>query len=147
MQFAHEPKTTPPPPTTEAPVAEDSTADGALGLDEDERSPENEHDSTSATDDLPGNNEPHTGDDYDDGQNHHRDHPLKSHAVFAAIIGLSCGALVIMIVIVVALFFRKGSSRRNTKTVIADDDSQEKRHLMKMQEDGFENPTYKFFAN
>ena len=85
--------------------------------------------------------------DNDGNHHHHRDHPLKSRAVFAAVIGLSCGALVIMIVIVLALFFRKGSSKRNTKTVIADDDCQEKRHLMKMQEDGFENPTYKFFAN
>lgn len=84
-------------------------------------------------------------------ENEHKDygaeHPLKSRAVFAAVIGLSCGALVIMVVIVLALFFRKGSSKRPTKTVIAEDESQEKRHLLKMQEDGFENPTYKFFVH
>jgi amyloid beta A4 protein len=113
-------------------------------LDEDEKKPENEHDSTLPTEDEPGKPAPRLS---KDGKKHHHDHPLKSRAVFAAVIGLSCGALVIMIVIVLALFFRKGSSKRNTKTVIAEDDSQEKRHLLKMQEDGFENPTYKFFAN
>ena len=84
----------------------------------------------------------HEHKDYDDHKN-----PLTSRAVFAAVIGLSCGALVIMVVIVMALFFRKGAPRRPTQTVIADDDSLEKRHLLKMQEDGFENPTYKFFVH
>lgn len=133
FQFAHKPKTSPTPPNTATPTtASPNTASSAttfitttspaktLGLNSDEKTPENEH---------------------------KQDHPLKSRAVFAAVIGLSCGALVIMIVIVLALFFRKGSYKRSTKTVIADDDSQEKRHLLKMQEAGFENPTYKFFAN
>lgn len=114
--------------------------DGAIGLDEDELSDENEHYPTQ------GEPKPRISDGLKPGHPR-RDHPLKSRAVFAAVIGLSCGALVIMIVIVFALFIRKRSPKRSTKTVIADDDSQEKRHLLKMQEDGFENPTYKFFSN
>lgn len=111
-------------------------------MNDEEKQPENEHEKFP----KPGKSDKLTDNDEHDHHNT-RDHPLKSRAVFAAVIGLSCGALVIMIVIVLALFFRKGSSKRSTKTVIADDDSVEKRHLLKMQEDGFENPTYKFFAN
>ncbi|XP_028405436.1 amyloid-beta A4 protein-like [Dendronephthya gigantea] len=148
FEFAHEPKTTPAPPTTAAPASEKPSQSKKNKMQSDA---EGEHDSTHATDDMPRKSKPAKPkplkEKDDDGKHHHRDHPLKSRAVFAAVIGLSCGALVIMIVIVLALFFRKGSSKRNTKTVIADDDCQEKRHLMKMQEDGFENPTYKFFAN
>ena len=109
-------------------------------MDEDERKPENEHEKNKKPGKAAGLGDPEKKEPDNKG------HPLKSRAVFAAVIGLSCGALVIMVVIVLALFFRKGSSKRGTKTVVADDDSQEKRHLMKMQEDGFENPTYKFFA-
>lgn len=127
--------------------------DGTLGLDKDEQKREHEHDSTSPTEDLPVHNGmlfgmPHASNGKQMPHVHH-DHPIRSRAVFAAIIGLSCGALVIMVVIVLALFVRKSTPKKCTKTVIADDDdnSQEKRHLLKMQEDGFENPTYKFFAN
>lgn len=107
-------------------------------MDEDELSNENEHYYATTEEPKPR---------ISDGLKVKREHPLKSRAVFAAVIGLSCGALVIMVVIVLALFIRKRSPKRGTKTVIADDDSQEKRHLLKMQEDGFENPTYKFFSN
>ena len=74
----------------------------------------------------------------------------KSHsrATFSAVIGLSCGALVIMIIIVVAMAMRRPRANNNTKTVLVDTDTEgasEKSHLVNMQEKGYENPTYKFY--
>lgn len=76
------------------------------------------------------------------GREHH------SRATFSAVIGLSCGALVIMIIIVVAMAMRRPRPNNNTKTVLVDTDTEgvsEKSHLMNMQENGYENPTYKFY--
>ena len=77
---------------------------------------------------------------------HHTKH--HSRATFSAVIGLSCGALVIMIIIVVAMAMRRPRANNNTKTVLVDTDTEgasEKSHLMNMQENGYENPTYKFY--
>lgn len=71
-----------------------------------------------------------------------------SRATFSAVIGLSCGALVIMIIIVVAMAMRRPRPNHNTKTVLVDTDTEgasEKSHLVNMQENGYENPTYKFY--
>ena len=74
----------------------------------------------------------------------------QSSATFAAVVGLSCGALVIMIVIVIAMVMRKTRAGYNaTKTVLVEgegDPMLEKRHLANMQKNGYENPTYKFYA-
>lgn len=74
--------------------------------------------------------------------------PTHSQATFSAIIGLSCGALLIMIIIVVAMAMRRTRPNNRTKTVLVDGDSDtasEKSHLINMQENGYENPTYKFY--
>lgn len=71
-----------------------------------------------------------------------------SRATFSAVIGLSCGALVIMIIIVVAMAMRRTRPSNNTKTVLVDEDvegASEKSHLVNMQENGYENPTYRFY--
>lgn len=71
-----------------------------------------------------------------------------SQATFSAIIGLSCGALLIMIIIVVAMAMRRTRPSNRTKTVLVDadgDGTTEKSHLINMQENGYENPTYKFY--
>lgn len=71
-----------------------------------------------------------------------------SRATFSAVIGLSCGALVIMIIIVVAMAMRRTRPGNNTKTVLVDEDGEgtsEKSHLVNMQENGYENPTYRFY--
>lgn len=71
-----------------------------------------------------------------------------SRATFSAVIGLSCGALVIMIIIVVAMAMRRTRPSNNTKTVLVDEDAEgasEKSHLVNMQENGYENPTYRFY--
>ena len=71
-----------------------------------------------------------------------------SRATFSAVIGLSCGALVIMIIIVVAMAMRRTRPNNNTKTVLVDADNEgasEKSHLVDMQENGYENPTYRFY--
>lgn len=75
-------------------------------------------------------------------------HTSHSQATFSAVIGLSCGALVIMIIIVVAMAMRRTRPNNNTKTVLVDADSDnatEKSHLVNMQENGYENPTYRFY--
>jgi len=63
---------------------------------------------------------------------------------FAMVIGLSCGALVIMLGILVALVVRM---RRNmyTRVMIPTEDIDDQQHLVEMQKNGFENPTYKFY--
>lgn len=102
-------------------------------------------------DDKPGNVKPDRDDDVDDvteneeGEFRKRYH---SQATFSAVIGLSCGALVIMVIIVVAMAMRRSRPRNNTKTVLVDgdeDNATEKSHLVNMQENGYENPTYRFY--
>ena len=63
---------------------------------------------------------------------------------FVTVIGLSCGALVMMIAILIALIVRR---RRNvhTRVLIPTEDNEDLQHLVTMQKEGFENPTYKFF--
>ena len=72
----------------------------------------------------------------------------RSPTTLAAVIGLSCGALVIMVIIIIAMAVkRSGGTRGPTKTVLVDPDNQnsDKQHLLEMQKNGYENPTYKFF--
>lgn len=76
----------------------------------------------------------------------HKEHPHhnKRSAGFAAVIGLSCGALVIMLGILVALIARR--KRINHRHVmIPTNDNEDQEHLVHMQKKGFENPTYKFY--
>jgi len=75
-------------------------------------------------------------------EDHHRHHGKRS-AGFAAVIGLSCGALVIMLGILVALVVRRRRSAQHVVIPTEDNDDQE--HLVQMQKKGFENPTYKFY--
>lgn len=72
----------------------------------------------------------------------------RSPTTLAAVIGLSCGALVIMVIIIIVMAVRRtGSSRGPTKTVLVNPDNQssDKQHLLEMQKNGYENPTYKLF--
>lgn len=69
-----------------------------------------------------------------------------SPATFAIVIGLSCGALVIMIMIVIAMAMRKSRGNNPTRTVLIDPDADgnsEKQHLANLQQNGYENPIYK----
>lgn len=69
---------------------------------------------------------------------------VRSPAAFAAVIGLSCGALVIMLGIIVALVMRRNRANQG-RVYIPDNESEDQEHLIKMQKSGYENPTYKFF--
>ena len=69
---------------------------------------------------------------------------LRSPAAFAAVIGLSCGALVIMLGIIVALVMRRNRASQ-ARVYIPDAEPEDHEHLIKMQKSGYENPTYKFF--
>ena len=68
----------------------------------------------------------------------------RSPAAFAAVIGLSCGALVIMLGIIVALVMRRNRGSQ-AHVYIPDSEPEDQEHLVKMQKSGYENPTYKFF--
>uniref|UniRef100_T2MFP9 Amyloid-like protein 1 n=1 Tax=Hydra vulgaris TaxID=6087 RepID=T2MFP9_HYDVU len=71
---------------------------------------------------------------------HHRS---KRSVLLTAILGLSCGIVVVMLFVVVALIMRR---QRIVKTrVIVSENNDDREHLVKMQKNGFENPTYKFF--
>lgn len=70
-------------------------------------------------------------------------HP-KSPAAFAAVIGLSCGALVIMLGSIIALVMRRNRANQS-HVVVVDAEPEDQEHLVKMQKSGYENPTYKFF--
>jgi amyloid beta A4 protein len=78
----------------------------------------------------------------------HNEEVSRSPFAFNAIMGLSCGVLVIMMLLVVAMVVRR---RRLFKphVVIADNnddgENNDREHLVQMQKNGFENPTYKFF--
>lgn len=70
----------------------------------------------------------------------------RSPATFAVVIGLSCGALVIMIIIIIAMAMRKTRMNNPTRTVLVDQDADpnsEKQHLANLQQNGYENPVYK----
>ena len=69
---------------------------------------------------------------------------VRSPAAFAAVIGLSCGALVIMLGIIVALVMRRNRGGQG-RVYIPDTEPEDQEHLIKMQKSGYENPTYKFF--
>lgn len=69
-----------------------------------------------------------------------------SPATFAIVIGLSCGALIIMIVIIIAMAMRRSRMSNPTRTVLVDPDADpnsEKQHLANLQQNGYENPIYK----
>ena len=89
--------------------------------------------------------------DFDDDSKYVDKHELieekfssNQSAGFATIIGLSCGALVIMLGILIALIVRR---RRNVHmgVLVPTEDNEDLQHLVTMQKKGFENPTYKFF--
>jgi len=67
----------------------------------------------------------------------------RSPFAFTVIMGLSGGVLVIMLFIIIAMVMRR--RRFNQSRVIVTDNDDERDHLVEMQRNGFENPTYKFF--
>lgn len=67
----------------------------------------------------------------------------RSPFAFNAVMGLSCGVLVIMLLLVIALIVRR--RRINRPHVVLSENNDEREHLVEMQKNGFENPTYKFF--
>ncbi|KAK3744753.1 hypothetical protein QZH41_013301, partial [Actinostola sp. cb2023] len=69
-----------------------------------------------------------------------------SPATFAVVIGLSCGALVIMVIIIITMAMRRSRRNNPTRTVLVDPDTDgntEKQHLANLQQNGYENPIYK----
>lgn len=67
----------------------------------------------------------------------------QSPFAFTIIMGLSGGVLVIMLFIIIAMVMRR--RRFNQSRVIVAENDDDREHLMEMQKNGFENPTYKFF--
>ena len=67
----------------------------------------------------------------------------RSPFAFTVIMGLSGGVLVIMLFIIIAMVVRR--RRFNQSRVVITDNDDERDHLVEMQRNGFENPTYKFF--
>jgi DNA-binding XRE family transcriptional regulator len=67
----------------------------------------------------------------------------RSPFAFTVIMGLSGGVLVIMLFIIIAMVMRR--RRFNQSRVVITDNDDERDHLVEMQRNGFENPTYKFF--
>jgi hypothetical protein len=67
----------------------------------------------------------------------------RSPFAFTVIMGLSGGVLVIMLFIIIAMVMRR--RRFNQSRVIVTENDDERDHLVEMQRNGFENPTYKFF--
>lgn len=67
----------------------------------------------------------------------------RSPFAFTVIMGLSGGVLVIMLFIIIAMVMRR--RRFNQNRVIITENDDERDHLVEMQRNGFENPTYKFF--
>jgi len=70
-------------------------------------------------------------------------HQKKSPYAITAILGLSCGILVIMLFVVIAMIVRR--RRLNVTRVVLSEHGDDREHLVQMQKSGFENPTYKFF--
>lgn len=73
---------------------------------------------------------------------HHND-KSRSPFAFNAIMGLSCGVLVIMMLLVIAVIVRRHRVKR--QHVVIPQECDDREHLVEMQKNGFENPTYKFF--
>ena len=73
---------------------------------------------------------------------HHKKKEHGSPTAINIILGLCCGILVVMLIVVIVMVVQR---RRvaHTRVVIAENDDRE--HLIQMQKNGFENPTYKFF--
>jgi len=67
----------------------------------------------------------------------------QSPFAFTIIMGLSGGVLVIMLFIIIAMVMRR--RRFNQSRVIVAENNDDREHLLEMQKNGFENPTYKFF--
>jgi hypothetical protein len=67
----------------------------------------------------------------------------RSPFAFTVIMGLSGGVLVIMLFIIIAMVMRR--RRFNQSRLIVTENNDEHDHLVQMQRNGFENPTYKFF--
>lgn len=67
----------------------------------------------------------------------------RSPFAFTVIMGLSGGVLVIMLFIIIAMVMRR--HRANQGRVVITENDDERDHLVEMQKNGFENPTYKFF--
>jgi amyloid beta A4 protein len=67
----------------------------------------------------------------------------RSPFAFTIIMGLSGGVLVIMLFIIIAMVMRR--RRFNQSRVIVAENDDDREHLVEMQKNGFENPTYKFF--
>jgi amyloid beta A4 protein len=67
----------------------------------------------------------------------------QSPFAFTIIMGLSGGVLVIMLFIIIAMVMRR--RRFNQSRVIVAETNDDREHLLEMQKNGFENPTYKFF--
>jgi len=67
----------------------------------------------------------------------------RSPMVINIILGLCCGILVVMLIVVIVMVVQR---RRvaHTRVVIAENND-DREHLIQMQKNGFENPTYKFF--
>ncbi|EDO45291.1 predicted protein [Nematostella vectensis] len=136
------------PPTekmTEAP-----TTPSAVHGEEDKNKPHRKHEERERHHGRHGNSKKHRKHDEEDEPENERDFfgEPRSPATFAAVIGLSCGALVIMIVIIVAMAMRRSRGSSATKTVLVDPDADgnsEKQRLTDLQENGYENPTYKFY--
>ena len=74
---------------------------------------------------------------------HSENHRINRSVLLTAVLGLSCGVVVVMLFVVIALIMRR---QRIVKTrVIISENNDDREHLVKMQKNGFENPTYKFF--
>lgn len=67
----------------------------------------------------------------------------RSPMVINIILGLCCGILVVMLIVVVVMVVQRRRVAR-TRVVIAENND-DREHLVQMQKNGFENPTYKFF--
>lgn len=83
-------------------------------------------------------------DDVDKETPPHKKHPhRKSPMSINIILGLCCGILVVMLIVVIVMVVQR---RRvaHTRVVIAENND-DREHLIQMQKNGFENPTYKFF--
>ena len=67
----------------------------------------------------------------------------RSPFAFTVIMGLSGGVLVVMLFVIIAMVMRRRRFQQSRVIVTENDD--ERDHLVEMQRNGFENPTYKFF--
>jgi len=68
----------------------------------------------------------------------------RSSFAFTVIMGLSGGVLVIMLFVIIAMVMRRRRATSQGRVIVAENDD-DRQHLVEMQKNGFENPTYKFF--